>query len=91
MVGSHGGESFGQFLAMAGLPQVRGMLLEEVILKFLEANGYTTVANAGTDPTLRDGPAGLQVLGRGTKHQVDAIADYHLKSRRYVGTKRASA
>jgi hypothetical protein len=52
------------------------MLLEEVVLKFLEANGYTTVANAGTDPTLRNGPAGLQVLGRGTKHQVDAIADY---------------
>ena len=61
---------------MAGLPQVRGMLLEEVILHFLGANGYVAIDEADRDPTLSDGPSGLRVRGRGTLHQIDAIANY---------------
>lgn len=61
---------------MATLPQIRGMLLEEVLLYLLRVSGYSTVEQAGLDPTLKDGPAGLQVNGRGGIHQIDAIADY---------------
>jgi hypothetical protein len=58
--------------------QVRGMLLEESVLALLRAAGYDVVLAAGTDPTLRSGPAGLVVRGRGTDHQIDAIADFRL-------------
>jgi len=51
------------------------MLLEEAVLRLLQSGGYTTVTQLGTDPTLEDGPAGLRVKGRGTSHQIDAIAD----------------
>ena len=58
---------------MAGLPQVRGMLLEEVILQFLGANGYVAIDKAHSDPTLSDGPSGLRVRERGTLHQIEAL------------------
>lgn len=61
---------------MATPHQVRGALLEEVALWLLEFAGYRTVAIAGRDPTLRAGHAGLEVRGRGTSHQIDAIADF---------------
>src|SRR5439155_21782396 len=61
---------------MATPNQVRGALLEEVALWLLEFDGYRTGAMAGTDPTLRAGHAGLEVRGRGTSHQIDAIADF---------------
>ena len=61
---------------MASLGQVRGMLLEEIVLRFLEANGYTAIDTAGSDPTLIDGHSGLEVRGRATPHQIDAIANY---------------
>jgi hypothetical protein len=54
------------------------MLLEEVLLHLLNGSGYSTVEAAGTDPTLREGHAGLEVLGRGGKHQIDAIADFQV-------------
>lgn len=63
---------------MALIDQVRGMLLEEVILKLLRAAGYRTVTNPGDDPTLGMVSAGLTVAGRGAKHQIDAVADYRL-------------
>src|SRR5262245_13942324 len=40
--------------------------------------GYKTVERAGSDPTLHDGPAGLVVLGRGGRHQIDAVADFSI-------------
>jgi len=52
------------------------MLLEEVLLFLLRHSGYKTVEKAGNDPTLKDGRSGIEVLGRGEKHQIDAIADY---------------
>ena len=58
--------------------QVRGVLLEEAILSLLRASGYSTVANADNDTTLQEGPTGLNVLGRGGKHQIDAIADLRI-------------
>lgn len=60
---------------MATIPQIRGMLLEEAVLHLLRSSGYVPVLNAGTDPTLHDGKAGLEVHGRGGLHQIDAIAD----------------
>lgn len=60
---------------MANRPQVRGLLLEECVLALLRGAGYRTVTTPGRDPTLTTGPAGLVVAGRGTGHQIDAIAD----------------
>ena len=61
---------------MAKLAQVRGMLLEEVILRFLEVNGYSALDGPRGDPTLNSGPLGMRVRGRGSLHQIDAIANY---------------
>jgi hypothetical protein len=61
---------------MATISQIRGMLLEEALLYLLQLSGYRTVGEAGRDPTLHDGSSGLQVLGRGGKHQIDAIANF---------------
>ncbi len=63
---------------MASTHQVRGVLLEEAILKLLRAAGYRTVDEAGADPTLGTSAAGLTLLGRGTYHQIDAIADLRI-------------
>lgn len=52
------------------------MLLEEALLFLLKHSGYDTVEIAGTDPTLCEGHSGMEVIGRGEKHQIDAIADY---------------
>jgi len=63
---------------MPRLAQIRGMLLEEVLLHLLRGTGYRTVESAGTDPTLRDGHSGLEVRGRGSEHQIDAVADFKI-------------
>ncbi len=60
---------------MATISQIRGMLLEEAVLYLLRTSGYTPVLSAGSDPTLYNGHSGLEVFGRGGKHQIDAIAD----------------
>jgi hypothetical protein len=54
------------------------MLLEEVLLHLLRGTGYRTVESAGTDPTLQDSNFGLQVRGRGSEHQIDAVADFKI-------------
>ena len=61
---------------MATISQVRGLLLEEVLLHLLARSGYRTVESERGDPTLASGPAGLEVRGRGERHQIDAIADF---------------
>jgi len=66
---------------MATLPQLRGLLLEEAILYLLRASGYRTIGvqHVKDDPTLQVKPrsrADIEVLGRGSPHQIDAIADY---------------
>jgi len=60
------------------IAQIRGMLLEEVILYLLRVSGYRTVEDPDNDPTLRNGPAGLEVIGRGSAHQIDAVADFRI-------------
>lgn len=61
---------------MATIHQVRGLLLEEVLLHLLRRSGYQTIEQVGTDPTLQAGRSGLEVKGRGERHQIDAIADF---------------
>lgn len=56
-------------------PQIRGALLEELLLHFLRKTGYKIISEVGTDITLQNGPAGIQIKGRGGNHQIDAIAD----------------
>lgn len=60
--------------------QVRGMLLEEALLYLLRVSGYQTVDRnvVFQDPTLFNGRAGLEVKGRGGRHQIDAIADFRI-------------
>lgn len=52
------------------------MLLEEAVLFLLRHSGYKTVHSAGDDSSLEDGHSGLEVKGRGSKHQIDAVAEY---------------
>lgn len=59
---------------MASIGQIRGVLLEEIVLHLLEKVGYRIV-NSREDGT-RDGNAGLEVQGRGEWHQVDALAAF---------------
>ena len=63
---------------MASVNQLRGALLEEAILYLLRRSGYDPVMDAGTDPTVYEHGMALYVRGRGSNHQVDAIADYSL-------------
>jgi len=54
------------------------MLLEEAVMQLLRTAGYEVVEKAGSDPTLHDGHSGLDVLGRGGRHQIDSIADFRV-------------
>lgn len=56
--------------------QIRGMLLEEAVLHLLRRSGYRTVDAPDADPTLCAVGAGLAVRGRGSEHQIDALADF---------------
>ena len=56
------------------------MLLEEALLHLLQSTGYKTVDDVNGDPTLGRCAAGLLVRGRGTSHQIDAIADFSVHS-----------
>lgn len=59
---------------MASITQIRGVLLEEIVLYLLEKVGYRIV-NSGEEGT-RTGGAGLEIQGRGEWHQVDALAAF---------------
>ncbi|MDG0815135.1 hypothetical protein [Bdellovibrio svalbardensis] len=65
---------------MARISSIKAALLEEAILYLLEDSCYTTVQSVPNinrrDPYLENAPNGICVLGRGEKHQIDAIADY---------------
>lgn len=65
---------------MATISQIRGMLLEEAVLQLLRTAGYTVVEKAESDPTLHDGHSGLEVLGRGGRHQIDSVADFRISA-----------
>lgn len=55
--------------------QIRGMLLEEIILQALRTAGYDTVLAPDGIRTF-NGPSGLEIAGKATRHQIDAVADY---------------
>ncbi len=59
---------------MAEITQIRGILLEEVVLFLLQHVGYRIITHL--DDGTRPGPAGLEVQGRGTWHQIDALAAF---------------
>lgn len=63
---------------MANISQIRGALLEEAILYLLEKVGYETIEVNPTIPDsgLRGGSSGLEVRGRGSWHQIDALASF---------------
>ena len=58
---------------------IKGVFLEEVVIALLKTAGYQLIESAGADPTLHDGPAGVEVLGRGGFHQLDAVADFAVR------------
>jgi len=53
----------------------RGAILEEVVLYILSRNGYLPVVSAKGDESLVNERGALCVKGRGSIHQIDAIAD----------------
>lgn len=61
---------------MASVSNVKGALLEELILHLLKGSGYVTIDGKGTDKTLEERNGMLWVKGRGEQHQIDAVADY---------------
>ena len=58
--------------------QLRGAILEEVVLYLLRQSGYTPLGNSGGDSTIRVGHSGLELRGRGAWHQIDSIADFRV-------------
>ena len=63
---------------MANISQVRGALLEEAVLYLLGKTGYDVFDHHSSKlgPGLRSGHSGLDVEGRGSWHQIDALAEF---------------
>ncbi len=60
---------------MPTIPQIRGAILEELVLALLERAGYR-ILNENDGDEIRNGHSGLEIQGRGEWHQVDALASY---------------
>jgi hypothetical protein len=56
--------------------QIRGLVLEEIILVLLGKAGYRILTKQDDPLMFRDGNAGLEVQGRGEWHQIDALVGY---------------
>jgi hypothetical protein len=61
-------------LVTNSLSAIRGAMLEEVILSLLQRLGFRTIV-AGDEGT-HAGRSGLEVQGRGERHQIDAFAAF---------------
>lgn len=59
--------------------QIRGLLLEEAVLRLLQGAGYVPIYGRGSDDTLEQEGDAIFVRGRGERHQIDAIADYRIQ------------
>ena len=61
---------------MASISQIRGALLEEAVLYLLGKYGYQTIEcnSSINEEGLRQGHSGMEVRGRGSWHQIDALA-----------------
>lgn len=57
---------------MPTVNQIRGAILEEIVLKLLENAGYR-ILNSNNGNEIRNGHSGLELQGRGEWHQVDAL------------------
>ena len=57
------------------LAQIRGAILEEIVLILLENAGYG-ILNGNDGEEIRNGHSGLELQGRGEWHQVDALVSY---------------
>lgn len=55
--------------------QVAGALLEEAILAVLAQAGFSPLRDYQDDPTIDPTAAPFTIYGRGTSHQIDAVAD----------------
>lgn len=55
--------------------QVAGALLEELIMLALESGGYQSLLDPTGDPTIDATATPFTLHGRGTDHQIDAVAD----------------
>ena len=65
---------------MATIGQIRGAMLEEAVLFLLQKVGYKIVRDPSEsiDSTdLQIASSGLELQGRGTWHQIDAVAEQH--------------
>ena len=60
---------------MPTLAQIRGGMLEEIVLVLLENAGYR-ILNGNDGVEIRNGHSGLELQGRGEWHQVDALVSY---------------
>lgn len=60
---------------MASAAQVRGLILEEFVLKLLVNAGYR-ILNEEEGDEIRNGHNGLELQGRGEWHQIDALVGY---------------
>lgn len=58
--------------------QLRGAILEEVVLYLLRRSGYSPLSSTGGDSTIKVGHSGLELRGRGAWHQIDSIADFRV-------------
>ena len=61
---------------MAELSQIKGALLEEIILVLLKLIGYRVIDDKSDEDGIRWRGAGLELQGRGGWHQIDAFASY---------------
>jgi len=60
---------------MPSLAQIRGAILEEIVLILLEDAGYR-ILNGNDGEEIRNGHGGLELQGRGEWHQIDALVSY---------------
>ncbi len=63
---------------MASIGQIKGLLLEEIVVALLRTTGFDVIGTDSTDSSLQMGPSGLELRGRGGWHQVDALAEFQV-------------
>ena len=62
---------------MTTVSNVKGMILEEIVLFLLDNSGYMAVTVENDDSQLlKNGHSRLELAGRRVNHQIDVIADF---------------
>ncbi|MFI7529679.1 hypothetical protein [Nocardia salmonicida] len=66
-------------VALVGREALRGIVLEEVLARLLQDNGYKLLVSEEQDPdALKQAKHGLLVRGRGGEHQADVLGELDL-------------